>query len=67
MKPFMKGVGIIISGVMGIAIEDAIASFILFLILNFLIGVTLPFIKIWGFVLMVHILLNYLKNKGFLK
>jgi hypothetical protein len=63
----MKKAGVIIYAFLGLMTEDAVASLILFLIINFLIGVSLPFIKIWGSVLTVHICLNLLKAKGFLR
>jgi len=67
MKSALEGVWIIFLGLLRLGIEDAIASFILFLTINFLIGIPLPFLKIWGSVLTVHICLNLLKAKGFIK
>lgn len=65
--PVTKKIGTVLGAFLGLLIEDAIASLILFLTINFMVGIPLPFIKIWGSVLMVHICLNMLKAKGFIR
>ncbi len=66
-RPVSKKISEIVGAFLGLLVEDALVSFILFLIINFLIGIPLPFLKIWGSILTVHMSLNMLKAKGFLK